>query len=469
MADRSLLHQRWRTLCKQLEVSPDICNEWWEYISTHYEEPTRFYHTLTHIEELFAYRDKFTDSFAEPNLIDLAIWFHDVIYDSSAKPGKNEDDSAVIFEQFAKQVSLSDESRKKVFKWIVATKHHRTKPSDPLDFRLFMDMDMAILGKSWDDYLVYTKMVKEEYSQIPRWKWCFGRTRFICATLNAKRVFATDEFKGAFEIQARANMTRELSEVQSDLASTLHIPNWLSFIFISLAMANFQTFTSYVAMNSITWFLMTFFTSWSFFLLGFINACVLFFLLIRSPVVSFPYGDPSLEDVSVVQAGSFNPPHRGHMQLLKYLSQRFRHVFVVIGFNPSKTYPVSPEQRKQLLETAIRELQLPNVSVHIWTDYIWRFANAMGSKYLVRGIRSWKKDIVEEKILEFLNHFGPFFIGGLWPIPTLYVKANPEFASVSSTKVRKLADNGTTLEHLCSPSICDEVSRLYSSNGALAS
>ena len=40
-----------------------------------------------------SYRDKFTDSFAEPNLIDLAIWFHDVIYDSSAKPGKNEDDS----------------------------------------------------------------------------------------------------------------------------------------------------------------------------------------------------------------------------------------------------------------------------------------------------------------------------------------------------------------------------------------
>lgn len=309
-------------------------------------------------------------------------------------------------------------------------------------------------------------MVKEEYSQIPQWKWCFGRTRFICATLNSKRIFATEEFHEAYEVRARANLTQELREVQADLAQTLHIPNWLAFIFISIAMANFQTFTSYIAINSIGWFLMTFFTSWSFILLGFINAFILFFLLIRSPVVSFPYGRPSREDVSVVQAGSFNPPHRGHMQILKYLSQRFQHVFVVIGFNPNKTYPVSPEQRKQLLETAIRELSLTNVTVHIWTDYIWRFAFAKGAKYLVRGIRSWKKDFVEEKLLEFLNIFGPFFIGGLWPIRTAYVKANPEFASISSTKIRKLADEGTTLENLLHSSICEEVTRLYGTRGS---
>lgn len=324
---------------------------------------------------------------------------------------------------------------------------------------------MAILGKDWDEYLVYTKMVKEEFSQIAQWKWCIGRTRFVCSTLNSNRIFATDEFYDAFEVKARANLTQELYQVQSDLADSLHIPNWLSFIFISLAMANVQTFTSYVAVNSILWFLLTFFTSWSFFLLGFINGFILFFLLIRSPVVSFPYRQPSREDISVVQAGSFNPPHRGHMEVLKYLSQRFQHVFVVIGFNPNKAYPVSPSQRKDLLESAIRELNLENVTVHIWTDYIWRFAFAMDATYLVRGIRSWKKDFMEEKMLEFLNTFGPFFIGGKWPISTTYVKSNPEYASISSTKIRKMVDEGKTLDNLLNPSICEDVFRLYGPRG----
>jgi len=338
--------------------------------------------------------------------------------------------------------------------------------TDPSDFRLFMDMDMAILGKKWDEYLVYTKMVKEEYSQIPLWKWCFGRTRFIVSTLNTPRIFATDEFHDAFEVQARANLTQELYQCQHDLTIALHIPNWLSYIFISLAMVNVKIFANYVLVNSIGWFLITFYTSWSFFLLGFINFSICFIMLIRSPVVSYPYGQPSREDISVVQAGSFNPPHRGHMEILKYLSQRYQHVYVVIGFNPNKTYPVSPGQRKQLLETAMQEIGVSNVTVHIWTDYIWRFALATGAKYLVRGIRSWKKDVMEEKFLEFLNVFGPFFIGGKFPFPTLYVKGNPEMANLSSTKIRKLVDEGKSLENFVNPSICDEVARLYGSRSA---
>jgi len=465
MADRSILRDRWHQLCKDLSVSKEICQEWWEYISTHYEEPTRFYHTLTHIQELFAYRDKFSDSFEEPHLVDLAIWFHDVIYDPNAEPGRNEDDSAVIFANFVNQMTLSEKQRKKVFDWIVATKHHRSQPSDSADFRLFMDMDMAILGKSWDEYLVYTKLVKQEFSQIPQWKWCFGRTWFVCGTLNSKRIFATDEFHRAFEVRARANLTQELNQIQNDLAYTLHIPNWLSFIFISIAMLNLKTFASYIAINSIIWFLITFFTSYSFFLLGIINISILFFLLLCAPVVSFPYGQPSRQNVSVVQAGSFNPPHRGHMQVLEYLSQRFRRVYVVIGFNPNKTYLVSPMERKQLLEAAVRELNLANVTVHVWTDYIWRFASAKGAHYLVRGIRSWKQDLIEEKMLEFLNIFGPFFIGGKWPWTTMYVKANPEYASISSTKIRKLADDGKSLNNFLNPSICDEVVRLYTRAG----
>ena len=48
----------------------------------------------------------------------------------------------------------------------------------------------------------------------------------------------------------------------------------------------------------------------------------------------------------VVMAGSFNPPHNGHLAsraILEYLSKRYgQEVIVVIGVNLTKKYLVSP-------------------------------------------------------------------------------------------------------------------------------
>jgi cytidyltransferase-like protein len=85
-------------------------------------------------------------------------------------------------------------------------------------------------------------------------------------------------------------------------------------------------------------------------------------------IISFPWLDVDDDTTTkrkqtVILAGSYNPPHLGHLAMLRYLSKRYEKVIAVIGFNPNKKYPVSPEQRKQLLQMMIQTTDADNIEV----------------------------------------------------------------------------------------------------------
>ena len=65
----------------------------------------------------------------------------------------------------------------------------------------------------------------------------------------------------------------------------------------------------------------------------------------------------------VILAGSYNPPHLGHLAMLEYLATRHKQVIAVVGFNPSKHYDVTPTQRKTILEEMIRTTNKTNIQV----------------------------------------------------------------------------------------------------------
>ena len=59
--------------------------------------------------------------------------------------GKNEDDSAVLFSNFAQEVNLEPATLAKVLRWIVQTMRRRCDESDDNYCKFFMDFDMAVL------------------------------------------------------------------------------------------------------------------------------------------------------------------------------------------------------------------------------------------------------------------------------------------------------------------------------------
>jgi len=459
------MEDRWNLLCDGLKINQTVKEEWWKFISVKYNEPSRFYHTFFHLQEMFEYRDKFLTKLTDVSSVDLSIWFHDVIYNPTATSGKNEDSSAEAFETFAEQAELPENQTKLVFGWIVATKHHKSKSSDSLDFRLFMDMDMAVIGKPWIAYLTYTKQVRSEYQHLPLWKWVIGRSMFINSTLNTRAIFSTKEFNDAIEIQARSNLKRELTSLQGMLSEAFLLPNWIAYILISVLMTNVKAALLYIFFNSCFVMALIFFFGFYFFksiLCVFcINLFSLFWCLFGSEVIHHPFPVCEKENHTVVQAGSFNPPHKGHFELLKYLSARFKKVYVVIGVNATKEYAVSANDRKCLVETVCQNLKLENIEVFVWSDYIWRFLAAKGANSLVRGIRSWRKDGIDEKLLEFTNIIGPLLIGGIKPFSTIYMMSNPEYANISSSLIRKSIKERKNIENYVDDSIVEEVKKLY--------
>ena len=76
----------------------------------------------------------------------------------------------------------------------------------------------------------------------------------------------------------------------------------------------------------------------------------------RSPLIyEFPYESLNYEPAenkkkTVMLAGSFNPPHNGHLNMLKTLSKIYGNVYAVVGFNPSKKYDVSPQKRLEIMQ-----------------------------------------------------------------------------------------------------------------------
>merc|ERR1712232_211183 len=130
----SALEERWHALSKSIGIAPEAASRWWPIICNGYSEEWRHYHTLAHLGELFDYVDEFRRNINDRIAVELAVFFHDVVYLPKAKPGKNEDDSAEAFSQFAQEVNLEPALRVAcVYRWIVQTKHHVCKADDESD------------------------------------------------------------------------------------------------------------------------------------------------------------------------------------------------------------------------------------------------------------------------------------------------------------------------------------------------
>ena len=172
---------------------------------------------------------------------------------------------------------------------------------------------------------------------------------------------------------------------------------------------------------------------------------------------------PVRKQGSVILAGSYNPPHKGHVAMLTHLSRRYDKVFAVVGFNPSKAYAVTAEQRCTVLETMVSHLE--NVEPVAVRGYIWRFAYAQNVVGVYRGIRTWEQDGRSEQLLELQNRLGPAFLGLRWPYATTFLclpdaahaqigAATDTFTSsgsalnVSSTDVRSRLANHAGIEDL---------------------
>ena len=95
---RDRLLERWLDLCKWIDAKGDVAyqGELFYRLIYYYEQPGRYYHTLFHIKDCLVKFDEVKRLLEEPDVVELAIWFHDAIYEFWTKPNENEQFSASL-------------------------------------------------------------------------------------------------------------------------------------------------------------------------------------------------------------------------------------------------------------------------------------------------------------------------------------------------------------------------------------
>lgn len=92
---------------------------------------------------------------------------------------------------------------------ILATRSHHA--GDDPERAILLDADLAILAAPWPRFAEYDAQIGAEYAHVPPDAYRAGRRRVLRGFLDRPRIFATEWFAGAHEVQARANLARALN------------------------------------------------------------------------------------------------------------------------------------------------------------------------------------------------------------------------------------------------------------------
>lgn len=174
-------------------------------ITARYGEPHRHYHTAAHIAACLSELDALELAPAARHAIELAIWFHDLVYDVPSN--RNEKRSAEYFEGVAQAAGIGPALIKAVVEMILATERHEVpRNQDSEALRLFLDIDLSILGANPERFREYDDGIRREYSSIPEFVYRPKRKRALQRFLQREHIYFTPTFRERYEKQARANI-----------------------------------------------------------------------------------------------------------------------------------------------------------------------------------------------------------------------------------------------------------------------
>ena len=176
-----------------------------------YSEPHRRYHTVTHIEDCLAQVAASTDMDEnQRTLMEVAIWFHDAIYDATRSD--NEAESAKLAADRLAAEGAAQAFIDEVVRLILLTAGHSVQADDVLGARL-VSIDLSILGAEPDRYDAYAAAIREEYAHVPEPLYRAGRAAILGRFLLSEALFADPIWAERFEAQARANLAREIADL----------------------------------------------------------------------------------------------------------------------------------------------------------------------------------------------------------------------------------------------------------------
>ena len=208
------LKTRWFDFAQSHMAADKIEAAWQQFVSG-YGADYRAYHNFEHLSEMFRLFDRYRDLVAAPELVEMAIWFHDVVYVIGSQT--NESDSAEAAQALLTAAGWAEDRIASVYQLIIDTQH--LQPSATADGQLLVDIDLAILGADPDRYGRYEQEIRAEYAAVPWDAYCQGRGAILSRFLDRPRIYEIEQIRQALEPQARTNLQAAIARLTSGMAT----------------------------------------------------------------------------------------------------------------------------------------------------------------------------------------------------------------------------------------------------------
>jgi len=175
-----------------------------------YAEAHRRYHTAAHIKHCLRQFDLAAAGMDEPDWVELAIWFHDVIYQPGASD--NERRSADLFLELSGD-RAEPELRAAVDDLIMVTVH--PFPPRTGDQRYVVDIDLSSFGLPWKEFLRDSVAVREEFPHLSDAEFYPGQSKFLESLIARPHFCYTEFFRARHEQRARDNIAGYLEALRT--------------------------------------------------------------------------------------------------------------------------------------------------------------------------------------------------------------------------------------------------------------
>lgn len=207
--------ESWKRLWGELrarEVNGGLMNQ----LLAAYSERHRHYHTLQHLRECLALFEAASPVATRPAEVELALWFHDAVYDPRASD--NEARSADWVDAAVRAAGCDPAIAGRVAALVQATAHDTPPAVTGPDVDLLLDIDLAILGSAPARFDESSRQIRAEYAHVPEETYRVRRSAFLQSLLARPALYRTEVFRVPLEEAARANLQRALDTLSAPAA-----------------------------------------------------------------------------------------------------------------------------------------------------------------------------------------------------------------------------------------------------------
>lgn len=212
----------WLALCARINIrgNRQYYYDLFEKLVYYYNQPGRYYHTLDHIRYCLAKLDEVKKLVPNPDVVELAIWFHDAIYEVWADDNEERSaDLAIFF--ITKLMRLDILFAIRIGHLIKNSAYFRNPPQIHIskDAEFFLDIDLSGFGDTEDVFCRNQINVKREFDWLDPEELIIKQIIMLNFFLKRNPFYLTEYFRDKYEAQARANIKQALTELEQQTTS----------------------------------------------------------------------------------------------------------------------------------------------------------------------------------------------------------------------------------------------------------